>query len=228
MKVGEPVDFSVPTGNFGDILAGYYAKEMGLPIRHLILATNENDVLDQFFKTGVYRPREKLIRTTSPSMDIQEASNFERYLYYIVGQDPESVKALMYLAAHGGFSLSGLPSFERVKKSGFVSGKSTENDRDETIRYVHATSGFIIDGHTADGVHVGTDYCDEDVPLICLETAKAAKFRDLIQRALGKEPEIPERYKDLTRLPQRYETMENGNVEGLKKYIEQHALMQAA
>jgi len=225
-KVGDLVDFAVPTGNFGDILAGYYAKEMGLPIRNLILATNENDVLDQFFKTGVYRPKktDEVIQTSSPSMDISKASNFERFLYYIAGEDPKAVKSLMYLSNHGGFSLLGLPLFERVKQSGFISGKSTERDREEIIRYVHQKSGYMIDGHTADGVKVGLQYSEENVPLVCLETAKAAKFRDLIQRALGIEPTIPQRYQNITSLPQRYETMEKTDVSRLKSFIEEHAL----
>jgi threonine synthase len=225
-KVGDQVDFAVPTGNFGNILAGYYAKEMGLPIRHLILATNENDVLDQFFKTGVYRPRktDDVVQTTSPSMDISKASNFERFLYYMVGQDPKAVQALMYLSNHGGFNLADLPSFRKVEKSGFVSGRSTGWDRQETIRDVYSKRGYIIDGHTADGVKVGFEYFDGRVPLVCLETAKAAKFKDLIQTSLGRDPEIPAPYKDLTTMSQRFETIEKGDVEGLKRYVAERAL----
>ena len=138
---GEPVDFAVPSGNFGNILAGHVAREMGLPIRRLILATNENDVLDEFFRTGRYRPRRasETHATSSPSMDISKASNFERYVFDMVGRDPAVVRALWArIERDGGFELAGAPHWERVAASGFVSGVSTHADRIATIRRMHS------------------------------------------------------------------------------------------
>lgn len=230
LDIGYEIDFAVPTGNFGNILAGYYAKQMGLPIRNLTLATNENDVLNNFFRKGVYAPRksEDVVATSSPSMDISKASNFERFLYYLVGEAPQDVKALMFLADHGGFSFAGLPYFDRVKESGFVSGKSDESCRLEMIRSVYESSGVIIDGHTADGVKVGLDHISRRHPLICLSTAKAAKFEDLTQKAIGIKQELPEKYKNLLSMPTRYDIMEKGAVQKLEDYIAARALKSAA
>jgi threonine synthase len=150
----EAVDFAVPSGNFGNILAGHVAKRMGLPIRRLILATNENDVLDEFFRTLRYRPRgaTETHATSSPSMDISKASNFERYVFDVVGRDPAVVRALWQrLATDGGFDLSGTPHAERVAASGFVSGRSTHADRVATIRDVAARFGVVVDPHTPTG-----------------------------------------------------------------------------
>ena len=154
----EQVSFAVPSGNFGNVFAGYVAKRMGLPIRRLVAATNENDVLDEFFRTGRYRPRAaaETQATSSPSMDISKASNFERFVWDVVGQDGAKVAALWHeLDEDGGFDLSTDSAWERVEEdSGLTSGRSTHEDRIATIRQVHQKYGLVIDPHTADGVKI--------------------------------------------------------------------------
>jgi threonine synthase len=217
---GEPVDLAVPSGNFGNIYAGYVARSMGLPIRKLILATNENAVLDEFFRTGRYRIRRKVIETTSPSMDISKASNFERYVYDLVGRDGARVRDLWRrLDQEGEFDLSASPYFARVRDTGFVSGRSTHEDRLSTIRMVHKRFGAIIDPHTADGVKVGLEHRDPLVPLICLETAAPVKFAPTIRAALGREPERPAELADLEKRPQRFQLLPS-DAGALKRYIE--------
>ena len=219
------VSFAVPSGNFGNICAGYIAKRMGLPIHRLILATNENNVLDEFFRTGVYRVRstEQVAHTSSPSMDISKASNFERFIFDMVDRDPAVVRALWrQVDAQGYFDLSTTPYFQTVRESGFVSGASTHQNRMNTIRRVYEESGIIIDTHTADGVKVGLDYREASVPLLCLETALPVKFEDSILEALGRPPECPAGYEHLEALPQRFEVM-NPDVAAIKAYIARHA-----
>jgi threonine synthase len=198
---------------------------MGVPIRRLILATNENDVLDEFFRTGRYRPRAsaETHATSSPSMDISKASNFERFIYDIVGRDPAVVRSLWHrLATEGGFDLSGTPYWDRVRAAGFVSGRSTHADRIATIRDVHARYGVIVDPHTADGLKVGREHRDPAVPLVCIETALPVKFAATIVEALGREPERPEAYVGLEAQPQRF-TVLPAKVELLKAFIEGRA-----
>jgi len=207
---GEPVDFAVPSGNFGNILAGHVARQMGLPIRRLILATNENDVLDEFFRTGRYRPRRpsETHATSSPSMDITKASNFERYIFDVVGRDPAVVRDLWAsIDRAGGFELAGVPHWERVAASGFVSGVSTHADRVATIRRLHSRYKTLVDPHTADGIKVGLERRDPAVPLICIETALPAKFSATIKEAIGREPERPSAYANLEQRPQRCAVM---------------------
>jgi threonine synthase len=197
----EQVSFAVPTGNFGNIYAGYVARRMGLPIRRLILATNENDVLDEYFRTGRYRVRKKARKTSSPSMDISKASNFERYVYDVVGRDPARLKLLWRaLETKGEFTLK--PGDE------FASGRSTHGDRLATIRGVYEKHGVMIDPHTADGVRVGLQYREPGVPLICLETALPVKFAETIREALGREPERPAEFIGLEERPQRVKVIE--------------------
>jgi threonine synthase len=209
-SVGAPVDFAVPTGNFGNILAGHVAKAMGLPIRRLILATNENDVLDEFFKTGRYRIRGagETVSTSSPSMDISKASNFERFIFDLVGRDPAVVRELwLQLVRDGEFDLRGTPYHRRLAESGFVTGRSTHADRISTIRRVASRYDLVVDPHTADGVKVGLELCDPEVPLIVIETALPAKFAATIREALGREPERPAEYARLESLPQRFDSL---------------------
>jgi threonine synthase len=218
----EQVSFAVPSGNFGNIYAGYVARRMGLPIRRLVLATNENDVLDQFFKTGKYRIRSSVKPTTSPSMDISKASNFERYVFDLVGRDPARVKDLWRrLDADGEFDLSHAAYWPRVAQSGFVSGKSSHQDRLTTIRHVFSKYSVMIDPHTADGVKVGLEYREVGVPLICLETALPAKFGATLREALGREPQRPAEFQDLERLPQRFKLIE-ADAQAVKSYIASH------
>ena len=206
----EVVDFAVPSGNFGNVLAGHIAKRMGLPIRRLILATNENDVLDEFFRTLTYRPRgtSETHATSSPSMDISKASNFERFVFDMVGRDPSVLRDLWQrLDREGGFNLTGTPYAANVAASGFVSGKSSHADRLATIRDVATRCGVVVDPHTADGIKVAREYREPNVPVICLETALAAKFAATIQESLGKDPSRPAAYEGLENQPQRCEPM---------------------
>jgi threonine synthase len=203
----EPVSFAVPSGNFGNIYAGHVARAMGLPVRRLVLATNENDVLDEFFRTGHYRVRRAARATSSPSMDISRASNFERYVFDLVGRDAAQVRALWQtLDAQGEFDLSSLAG--RIAASGFVSGVSTHSDRIATIRRTSERYGVTVDPHTADGIGVAERYREPGVPMICLETALPAKFAETIREALGHDPVRPKEFENLESLPQRFEVIE--------------------
>jgi threonine synthase len=215
----ETVSFAVPSGNFGNVYAGHVARSMGLPIRRLVVATNENDVLDEFFRTGRYRVRQQAQATSSPSMDISKASNFERYVYDLVGRDPARVRELWrQLDAEGEFDLSGTPYFRGVAGTGFVSGRSNHADRLATIKSIFGKYGVMIDPHTADGVKVGLEYREPGVPLVCLETALPAKFAETIRAALGREPERPAEFVGLEERPQRVTVIEP-DVERLKRFI---------
>lgn len=223
-EVGQPVSFAVPSGNFGNIFAGHIARQMGLPIRRLILATNENDVLDEFFHTGRYRVRaaSEVKHTSSPSMDISKASNFERFIYDLAGRDAAVVAALWHkVDREGGFDLAATPFLERLSRFGFVSGSSTHADRLETIRRVYRDTGTIVDTHTADGLKVGLEHREPGVPLLCLETALPIKFAATIREALGREPETPAGFEGLESRPQRVEVMDP-DAEAVKRFLVQH------
>ena len=208
----EEVSFAVPTGNFGNIYAGYVARRMGLPIKRLVLATNENDVLDEYFRSGRYRARRGVTETSSPSMDISKASNFERYVFALAG--PTRVDELWRrLEERGEFTLA--PGDE------FVSGKSSHADRIATIRWVFSQYGVVIDPHTADGVKVGLEHARPGESLICLETAAPAKFAATIREALGREPDRPRGFENLEKLPQRVTVIDKDEA-ALKRYIEKH------
>jgi threonine synthase len=217
----EQVSFSVPSGNFGNICAGHIARMMGLPIKQLILATNENNVLEEFFKTGVYRPRSNAdtAHTSSPSMDISKASNFERFIFDLVGRKSETVCDLWREVEQGrSFDLRGSAHWKNIQQYGFVSGHSTHADRLATIKMVYEKYGVMVDTHTADGITVGLAVRDPSVPLICLETALPAKFEDTIIEALGRKPERPAGMEGIEALPQRCEVMQ-ASVDQLKAYI---------
>lgn len=225
LSLGDPVSFSVPSGNFGNVFSGYMAKSMGLPIHRLVVATNENDVLDEFFRTGLYRVRgsKETFQTSSPSMDISKASNFERFVYLMLDADGDACAALWkQLAQTGQFALAG-EAWSRVVASGLVSGKSTHQNRLEIIRDIDARYGRVIDPHTADGVFVGRQYLEAGVPMVCLETALPAKFAETIEEALDREAPRPDGLADLESLPQRVKNMDQ-DVEALKRFIEAHAL----
>ena len=220
-EVGAPVSFAVPSGNFGNICAGHIARMMGLPIRRLILATNENDVLDEFFRTGVYRPRgtAETRQTSSPSMDISRASNFERFVFDLVGRDAGRVKTLWREAAEqGSFDLAGTAEWEGMGRFGFVSGASTHGARLATIRRAWESYGVMIDPHTADGLKVGMEHREEGVPLVCLETALPVKFAETMEEALGRAPERPAKFAGMEDLPQRSVLVE-ANAEVVKAFI---------
>lgn len=220
----QQVSFAVPSGNFGNILSGHIAREMGLPIRKLVLATNENNVLEEFFRTGVYRPRPaaQTYATSSPSMDISRASNFERFVFDLVGRDPERVVDLWQtLADEGYFDLSDAqPTFSQ--RYGFESGVSTHADRLATIKAVHAATGRLIDPHTADGVNVARQFVEPGIPMLVLETALPAKFSDTIEEALGTPAPAPAQLADLESLPQRV-TVLPCEAQAVRHYIETHA-----
>lgn len=222
----QKVSFTVPSGNFGNICAGHIARMMGLPIDRLIVATNENDVLDEFFRIGVYRVRKssETLHTSSPSMDISKASNFERFVYELVGRDAERTHALFRkVETHGGFDLSGAPGsdgdeFKLVGQYGFASGRSTHADRLATIRDVQQQYGITIDTHTADGIKVAREHVQPGVPMIVLETALAAKFNETIVEALGQDAARPAGFENIESLAQRFVVMQP-DVGLMKAYI---------
>ncbi len=182
------IQFSVPTGNFGNILAGYYASQMGLPVSRLILATNENDILARFFNTAIYETGQ-VAHTISPSMDIQVASNFERFLFALLGQDPEKTSEVMNtFASTGRTDLSDWRDHEMMAL--FRSDKADTEETSRTIRETNDSENYLLDPHTAVGVAVGNRLRNQD-PLICLATAHPAKFVDAIVEAIGEEPHHP-------------------------------------
>ncbi len=220
----EEINFSVPTGNFGDVLAGWIAKEMGLPIKKLIVATNENDVLYEFFRSGRYRIRDSAhtYKTSSPSMDISKASNFERYIFDITGHNSNRVTELWdELKLHGEFLINAA-EWEKVKESGLVAARSTHEQRINRIKKVWETYEFLIDPHTADGVNAAIEMSSPEIKTICLETALPTKFAKTIWEACGVLPQIPEGYENLQTLPERVEVM--GNDPGtVKSYIAENS-----
>tara|TARA_B100001142_G_scaffold328912_1_gene390376 strand:+ start:492 stop:1916 length:1425 start_codon:yes stop_codon:yes gene_type:complete len=219
-KNSQKVDFTVPTGNFGNICAGHIARMMGLPINHLIVATNENDVLDEFFKTGAYAPRSSndTLQTSSPSMDISKASNFERFIFDLLGQDSSKLSEHWKKIDSGkAFKLSD-EDFEKIKKYGFVSSSSKHSNRMDFIRSVYNDFGAIIDTHTADGIKAAMDHSIASNPMIVLETALPIKFEKSVFESIGVHPKRPHTLKDLELLDQKFEVFEN-NAELVKKYI---------
>ncbi|EEE04243.1 threonine synthase [Burkholderia multivorans] len=220
----ERVSFTVPSGNFGNVCAGHIARMMGLPIAKLVVATNENDVLDEFFRTGAYRVRsaENTYHTSSPSMDISKASNFERFVFDLLGRDPARVMQLFRdVEEKGGFDLAASGDFARVAEFGFVSGRSSHADRIATIRDVFSRYGTTIDTHTADGVKVAREHLDAGVPMIVLETAQPIKFGETIREALEREPERPAAFDGLESLPQRFEVVK-ADAQQVKDFIAAH------
>ncbi|ROV55832.1 threonine synthase [Neisseria chenwenguii] len=217
----EKVSFCVPSGNFGNICAGHIARQMGLPVGRLIVATNENDVLDEFFKTGAYRPRnaDHTHVTSSPSMDISKASNFERFVFDLIGRNSSGIQVLWAEVGAGkGFDLSFL--LDKVHQQyGFVSGKSLHADRLKTIRQVYGQDGELIDPHTADGVKVAREVRQNGETVVCLETALAAKFESTIREAVGNVAvPRPAALQGLENLPQRVRVLPN-NAEIVKEFI---------
>jgi len=215
----EKIDFSVPSGNFGNVCAGHIARMMGLPIDKLVVATNENDVLDEFFKTGVYRPRgsANTYHTSSPSMDISKASNFERFIFDLVDKDATKVRELWTNVDSGGaFDIKYLMT--KVKAFGFVSGGSSHATRIQTIRESKEKYDVVIDTHTADGLKVALEYFDKAKPMIVLETALPAKFEDALKEALGTVPERPASLNGIENLPQKFTVMD-ADVAQIKEFI---------
>jgi threonine synthase len=222
----QKVSFTVPSGNFGNVCAGHVARMMGLPVDTLVAATNENDVLDEFFRTGVYRVRGSADthETSSPSMDISKASNFERFVFDLLGRDAALTKDLFgaQISKNGKFDLSGNPHFaEAAARYGFASGKSTHANRLATIQDVYKRFGQMIDTHTADGVKVAREHIKAGVPMIVLETALPIKFAATIVEALGQEPSRPAKFEGIEALPKRVHVMK-ADVAQIKAYIAKH------
>jgi threonine synthase len=221
----EKVSFTVPSGNFGNVCAGHVARMMGLPIHQLVVATNENDVLDEFFRTGVYRVRGSADthETSSPSMDISKASNFERFVFDLLGRDGARTRDLFHtqLQQHGRFDLSADPAFaQAAQRYGFVSGKSTHADRLATIRDTDKRFAVVIDTHTADGLKVAREHLTPGVPMIVLETALPIKFAATIVEALGHEPDRPAQFAGIEDLPRRVRVMD-ADAQAIKAFIAQ-------
>lgn len=217
----EKVSFAVPSGNFGNVCAGHIARMMGLPIDKLVVATNENDVLDEFFKTGVYRPRgsANTYHTSSPSMDISKASNFERFVFDLTGRDSAKVRELWAsVDAGGAFDIKQAGLFEKIASYGFESGSSNHTNRMQTIKQAQEKYDVVIDTHTADGLKVALEHRDVNTPMLVLETALPAKFEDAIVEALGDAPERPAALEGIEKLPQRFEVMD-ADVNAIKAYI---------
>ncbi len=217
----ETVSFCVPSGNFGNICAGHIARQMGLPIAKLVLATNENDVLDEFFKTGVYRPRTSAETsvTSSPSMDISKASNFERFVFDLVGRDPVVIRDLWSRVDQGqAFDLSTTVYWKDLPKFGFVSGRSTHIDRINTIRFAQGRYKVMLDTHTADGLKVALEQRQPGQTMIVLETAQPAKFEETIREALGTEPVRPAELAGIENLDQHVVVMDP-DVAAIKQFV---------
>lgn len=216
-----PVSFAVPSGNFGNVCAGHIARSMGLPIQRLVVATNENDVLDEFFSTATYRVRgnSETYETSSPSMDISKASNFERFIFDLLERDAVRVRSLFgqALTQAGGFTLTAA-DFARVRGFGFESGSSTHDDRLRTIRDTWQRLGLMIDTHTADGLKVAREHLAPGVPMIVLETALPAKFAQTIREALGRDPLRPAGLEGLEDRPRRFKVMQVDS-DAVKRYI---------
>ncbi len=217
-QLGKPevFDVAVPTGNFGNIFAGYCARQMGLPIGNLILATNDNNILCEFFNTGIYK-RGDVHFTHSPAMDIQVSSNLERYLYYLMGRDTEKVRSFMESFKGTGECAYrfNTPSLDSAIKSGSAGNDATI----EMIRSMHEQHGYLVDPHTAVGLDVAERFRRADIPLLCLATAHPAKFEEAMTKAL---PDVDSSHPQLSALvgkPARKEVM-SADIDSVKHFIE--------
>ncbi|AZY94847.1 MULTISPECIES: threonine synthase [Paracoccus] len=210
-----PTDFCVPTGNFGDIFAGSIARRMGLPIRRLIVATNQNDILHRALTSGEYRMG-AVEPSISPSMDIQVSSNFERALYLAYGQDAGAIRQLMEELKQGGFAIS-QGALEALREQ-YASGRVSEEETLDTIRAMRERTGEILCPHSAVGVAVAERHLEPGVPMVTLATAHPAKFPDAVERAIGHRPGLPPHMADLFDLPERLTRVEN-DVDALKSLI---------
>ncbi len=218
----DEVDFAVPTGNFGDIFAGYVARRLlGGRIGRLILATNTNDLLFRFVTRGDYSKGE-VRATSSPSMDIQVASNFERYLYYLNGEDAERTRAMMEEFAVSGRLSFGPADLARVQRD-FASHAVSEEETVATIAATHESCGYLLDPHSAVGVAAARHCRRPGVPVVCLATAHPAKFEGAVKRAIGRPPERPPALRGIEERPARCEVLP-ADTGAVQRYIAAHAL----
>jgi threonine synthase len=215
-----PVSFTVPTGNFGDIFAGYVAKKMGLPIEQLVIATNDNDILARTLETGRYEMR-GVQQTTSPSMDIQISSNFERLLFEAHGRNDEAVRRMMAgLKQSGSFSIED-KALEFIR-SQFAAGRSDMDATTRMIREVLGESGYLADPHTAVGIKVAREHTSKATPMVVLATAHPAKFPDAVRKACGIDPALPAFLADLMEREEKF-TVLPSSLEMVQKHIEENA-----
>ncbi|MBI5559589.1 MAG: threonine synthase [Deltaproteobacteria bacterium] len=219
---GQKVDFSVPTGNFGDIFAGFLARKL-LPgrIRNLVLATNENDLLTRFVAKGEYSLG-KVVQTSSPSMDIQVASNFERYLYFLYDEDAERTSDAMALFARTG-SLGFSEAEQEKIRATFLSETVSREKTLATIRDFFQRTSYVLDPHTAVGVGAALAHLDPSVPMVCLATAHPAKFGDAVQEAIGRPPDMPESFRGLENRESRCRVLDADGAQ-IKAFIENNAI----
>lgn len=215
-----PVNFAVPTGNFGDIFAGYVAKRMGLPVGKLLLATNENNILTRFINNADYSLG-KVVSTASPSMDIQIASNFERYLFHLFAENPEKVKAAFTeLKEQGRITFS--PEEMLTVRNDFCSASVNQEATLLAIRKFFDDTGYLLDPHTAVGVKAALDLLPPDSARICLATAHPAKFSETVEQSLGFQPSVPESVKELYGKPTRCEVMD-ADISKVREFFIAHA-----
>ncbi len=201
------IAFSVPTGNFGDVFAGYVAEKMGLPVERLIISTNVNDILRRALDTGRYEVQ-GVVPTSSPSMDIQISSNFERLLFEAHGRDCAAVRRLMDGLAQGGAFTVGEEELAVIRQR-FDAARSDESETAATIQRIRDATGYVLDPHTAVGVSVAEHLRREGQIVVTLATAHPAKFPDAVETACGTRPELPARLGDLMTRPERFETLPN-------------------
>ncbi len=214
---GAAVSFSVPTGNFGNVLAGWYAKHMGLSVDQLVIASNRNDVLTRVMETGELRA-DRVVQSLSPSMDIQVSSNFERLLFEVSGSDAKAVTELLTRFRATGAATVPAPWMDRIRDE-FDAGRLDDEGTLAEIARAHAESGLLLDPHTAVGLRVGRNRRrDPDVPLIVMATAHPAKFAAAVEKATGVVPELPERAGDLLNLPERYAVVPN-SLDAIRAYL---------
>ena len=224
--VDKKISFVVPTGNFGNVLAGHIARQMGLPIYRLIIATNENNILEECINCGIYRPRpaQNVFNTSSPSMDIAAASNFERYVFDLCDRDPTYHNQVWQELKINGcidFKANGMYKkiIEKNSPYSLFAGKSDHKQRIKTIRFLWNKFQRLIDPHTADGFSVGMNIMEKDEKIIVLETAKPIKFTETIKEALGFKTQMPKKIANLVNLDQKFVSMK-ANIKDIKTYME--------
>ena len=215
----QKINFSVPTGNFGDVFAGYIAKKMGLPINKLIVATNKNDILKRVISTGIYKPKE-VLQTISPSMDIQIASNFERLIFYIHSNDDQiTLKKMEELKKNNEFKLNGEQM--SILRNDFISESLSEDETKDVIKKINKNYNILVDPHTAIGIGA-LDKLSNDGINIILSTAHPSKFPEVVKVATGKHAELPPKIKKIIEGKEKFDILPN-DLNIIKKFIQERA-----